>query len=90
MPNDKESHQWSELRRTLGYLNNAEFEFRRGDLEAGNMWLGDVRASIGALALMLSEVPDAIGQGKLLEHIVTTPLTAIPNPRMEVRNAARD
>lgn len=65
--------QWKELQAALGYVTSAEFEYGRGNEEAGAMWLGDVRRSLGVLALLISDAPDVIGYAKLLGHVLTDP-----------------
>lgn len=64
---------YKHLQHALGHINRAEFEYQRGDTEAGGMWLGDSRRSLGAAALLLSDVPDAEGWSKLLDTVLTDP-----------------
>lgn len=72
--------RWAELERALGYVSNAEFELSRATkivkldhLDTAYTWLGDVRRSLGALALLLSDEPDAAGYAALLGHVLTAP-----------------
>lgn len=65
--------QWREVDNALAYLGHAQFQFEHGDQEAGRMWLDDARRSLGALALLLAEGPDAEGYARLLDGILTPP-----------------
>lgn len=71
-PNVKQL-QWSTLQEGLAYLSNAKFEYERGNLEAGEMWIEDLRRSLGVLALTLAEGPDVEGYARLFGSILTPP-----------------
>lgn len=70
---DTRPQQWHELQTALGHLTRAEVQVRYGDEEAALMLLGDVRACLGALALLLADGPQASGYAKLLENVITEP-----------------
>lgn len=65
--------QWRELQAALGYVTSAEFEYGRGNEEAGAMWLGDVRRVLGALALTLADDAHAAAYALLLENALAEP-----------------
>jgi hypothetical protein len=65
--------QWSQLNLAFAAIRNAEFEFARGGLDEGGMWLDDARRALGALALTLAEGPAAEGYARLFEQILTPP-----------------
>lgn len=65
--------QWRELHTALGHLKNAEFEVGRGGTDAALTWLGDLRRSLGALALLCADGPDAVGYARLLGEVLTPP-----------------
>jgi hypothetical protein len=65
--------QWSQLNLAFAAIRHAEFEFARGALDEGGMWLDDARRALGALALTLAEGPAAEGYARLFESILTPP-----------------
>ena len=65
--------QWRELDNALAYISHAQYQYEHGDPDAGRMWLDDARRSLGALALLLAEGPDAEGYARLLDGILTPP-----------------
>lgn len=65
------AQQWTELNAALGHLSRAETQVKLGDEEAALMLLGDVRACLGALALLVADEPQAAGYAKLLQNVLT-------------------
>lgn len=66
-PDTKE--MWRQLRAALSFINHAQFEYQRGNTEAGDMWLGDSRRALGVAALHLADAPSA----RLLDAVLTPP-----------------
>lgn len=65
--------QFRELNNALAYLSHAQFHYERGQDEDGRMWLDDARRSLGGVALLLADGPDAEGYARLLEAVLTRP-----------------
>lgn len=68
-PDETTNTLWRQLRSALSFINHAQWEYQRGNVEAGDMWLGDSRRALGVAALTLSDVPSA----RLLEAVLTEP-----------------
>ena len=67
--------RYRELENTLTYIGLAEFEYERDECRAARLWMQDARRSLGALALLLADGPDAEGYARLLDGILTPPQT---------------
>jgi hypothetical protein len=65
--------QWKQLEAALFSLTNAQFEYERGDLEAGRMHVDDARRALGTVALTMAEGPDAEGYARLFSAITDAP-----------------
>lgn len=73
-PSDVRKVQWAQLEAALFAITNAQFEYEHNrDDDAGATWIGDARAALGTLALLLSEGPDAEGYARLFAEIMAAP-----------------
>ncbi len=71
--NEKRVLQWRQIDAALTSLTNAQFEYERGDDEAGRMHVEDCRRALGVVALSLSEGKDAEGYARLFGDIMREP-----------------
>ncbi|MDY0827555.1 hypothetical protein SK224_00275 [Microbacterium sp. BG28] len=67
---------YRELTGALDTLNRVPEQLRQGDVAAANLLLDDVRAHLGAIALLCSDEPDAAGYAELLKRTLTGPTSA--------------
>lgn len=70
---DVRAIQWKQLESALQHVTSAQFEYERGHVLEGRIWLDDVRRALGTLALTLADGPDAEGYARLFEGILTPP-----------------